>query len=189
MSNGTTLRELLTTLDEGHEGSDVSINDILTTFEARGFGSLLIIPSLLALVCPIPGIPTACGLFMALVAVQQVFGRTHPWLPERLRRVSIGADRFHRLVVRIDPWAGRLEYLFKPRLLFMDTSVARRVVAVLITLLSLSMAPLELLPFAAALPAGMLLLIALGMIARDGLIVLTALAVAIAGMLSMWLVL
>lgn len=184
MTQTTRLSELMTSLDDEHEGNDVSINDILKTFESRGFGPLLVIPSLLALVCPVPGIPTACGLFMALIAVQQVFGRAHPWLPERLRKVSIGADRFHRLVMRIQPWARRFEYLFKPRLTFMDTNAARRVVAVLITLLSLSMAPLELLPFAAALPAGMLLLIALGMIARDGLIMLIGLVVAVAGILS-----
>lgn len=181
MTETTRLSELMTSLDDEHEGNDVSINDILKTFESRGFGPLLVIPSLLALVCPVPGIPTACGLFMALIAIQQVFGRTHPWLPSRLREVSIGADRFHRMVVRIKPWAKRFEYLFKPRLEFINTNAARRVVAVLITLLSLSMAPLELLPFAAALPAGMLLLIALGMIARDGLVVLAGLVVAIVG--------
>ncbi|WP_456269997.1 exopolysaccharide biosynthesis protein [Kushneria sp. AK178] len=185
MSNGTTLRELLTSLDERHEGNDVSINDILTTFESRGFGPLLVIPAFLALVCPVPGIPTACGLFMALIAVQQVFGRTHPWLPKRLRDVSVDADRFHRTVVRIKPWARRLEYLFKPRLVFMDSSMAQRLIAVLVTLISLSMGPLELLPFAAALPSGVLLLIALGMTARDGLVILLSLLIAIAG--SLWL--
>lgn len=185
MSDTMTLRELLTSLDEEHQGNDVSIDDILKTFESRGFGPLLVIPSLLALVCPIPGIPTACGLFMALVSIQQAFGRKHPWLPKRLRHVSIGADRFHRMVVRVKPWAGRLEHLFRPRLVFMDTPAARRVIAILVTLLSLSMAPLELLPFAAALPSGMLLLIALGMIARDGLFMLIGLVIAVVGVL--WL--
>ncbi|REC95940.1 exopolysaccharide biosynthesis protein [Kushneria indalinina] len=185
MTQTTSLSELMTSLDEEHEGDDVSINDILKTFESRGFGPLLVIPSLLALVCPVPGIPTACGLFMALIAVQQVFGRSHPWLPERLRGVSIDADRFHRMVVRVKPWAKRFETLFKPRLEFMDTNTARRVVAVLVTLLSLSMAPLELLPFAAALPSGMLLLISLGMIARDGLVMLVGLVIAVVG--ALWL--
>jgi hypothetical protein len=39
-------------------------------------------------------------------------------------------------------------------------------------LLGLSMIPLELVPFAAAAPAGSVLLLALGLVARDGLLTL-----------------
>ncbi|MFC0269286.1 exopolysaccharide biosynthesis protein [Kushneria aurantia] len=181
MTDSDRLSGLLRMLDQRHHGNDISIDDILKTFASRGFGPMLVVPALLALICPIPGIPTACGLFMALVAIQQLFGRDYPWLPRRLRRVSIGEQRFHNAVERIAPRTDSVERLLKPRLTFVDSGLARRVIALLVVLLSLSMAPLELLPFAAALPAGMLLLIALGMIARDGLVILIGVVVATMG--------
>lgn len=181
MSGETRVSELLSSLKERQKGEKASVDDIVDTFESRGFGPLLIVPAILGMIAPIPGVPTVCGIFMALVAVQQLFGRTRPWLPERLRRASISAKRLDRTIERSLPWVRRLEKLLKPRLTFVASGKSQRAIALLVVLLSLSLAPLELLPFAAALPSAMLLFMALGMIARDGLVILASLGVALVG--------
>ncbi len=186
MADTTRLSELMTLLDEKHEGSDVSINDILTTFHSRSFGPLLVMPPLIALILPIFGLPTVCGIITALVAIQQVMGRSNPWLPKRIRHLSIDAQRYHRVVEKTRPWIQRLERLFRPRLSFMDNAVAYRLTALLIVLISLSIPFVEPLPLAPALPCSMLLLIALGMMVRDGLAMLIGLTVAVAGMISLF---
>lgn len=181
MSEDTRISELLDALKARPKGRKASVHDIVETFESRGFGPLLIVPAILGMIAPIPGVPTVCGIFMALVAVQQLFGRTKPWLPERLRRASIDAERLDHMIDRALPTVRRLEKLLKPRLTFVASGKSQRLIALLVVLLSLSLAPLELLPFAAALPSAMLLLIALGMIARDGLVMLVSLGVALVG--------
>ncbi|OHV12911.1 exopolysaccharide biosynthesis protein [Kushneria phosphatilytica] len=182
MSETEKLTELLESLDRNHSGDTVSIGDIVENFASRGFAPLLVVPAMLAMICPLPGVPTACGLFVALVAIQQVFGRRSPWLPRRLREVSIGQQRFHRAIEKARPFTTRLDRLLKPRLSFIDQPAVERIIAILVVLLGLSMAPLELVPFAAALPSATLLLIALGMVARDGLVMIIALGIAFIGL-------
>ncbi|REC95941.1 exopolysaccharide biosynthesis protein [Kushneria indalinina] len=189
MAETTRLSDLMTALDEKHEGSEVSLNDVLETFHSRSFGPLLVMPPLIALALPIFGLPTVCGIVTALVAIQQVMGRRNPWLPKRLRHLSINGQRFHRTVEKVNPWVKRLERLFRPRLAFMDNDVTHRVVALFIVLISLSIPFVEPLPMGPALPCAMLLLIALGMLMRDGLATLTGLIVAVAGMASLLLLL
>lgn len=189
MTETTRLSELMTSLDKEHEGDDVSLDDVLDTFHSRSFGPLLVIPPLVALALPIFGLPTICGIVTALVAIQQVMGRSNPWLPKRIRRLSINADRFHRMVEKVNPWVKRLERLFKPRLAFMDNDATRRVIALFIVLISLSIPFVEPLPMAPALPCAMLLLIALGMLMRDGLAMLIGLVVAVAGMTGLFFLL
>ncbi|WP_445618988.1 exopolysaccharide biosynthesis protein [Kushneria sp. Sum13] len=189
MAETTRLSELMTSLDKQHEGSEVSLDDLMTIFHSRSFGPLLVTPPLIALALPIFGLPTLCGVVMALVAIQQVMGRSNPWLPRRLRQLSINGQRFHRTVEKINPWVMRLERLFRPRLAFMDNEVIHRVVAMFIVLISLSIPFVEPLPMGPALPCAMLMLVALGMLMRDGLAVLIGLVVAVAGMASLLLLL
>ncbi|GHC18335.1 ABC transporter permease [Kushneria pakistanensis] len=189
MAQTQKLSDLLTSLDDEHEGSDVSINDILETFHSRSFGPLLVMPPLIALVLPVFGLPSVCGVITALVAIQLVMGRNNPWLPKRIRHLSIDGQRYHRVVEKAQPWVKRLERLFKPRLSFMNNAAAHRITALLIVLISLCIPFVEPLPLAPALPCSMLLLIALGMMARDGLVMLIGLTVALAGMISLFLML
>ncbi|WP_438767727.1 exopolysaccharide biosynthesis protein [Kushneria sp. TE3] len=187
MAETTRLSDLMTSLDEKHKGNEVSLNDVLETFHSRSFGPLLVIPPLIALALPIFGLPTVCGVVTALVAIQQVMGRNNPWLPKRLRHLSIDGQRFHRTVEKVNPWVKRLERLFRPRLDFMNNDATHRVIALFIVLISLSIPFVEPIPMAPALPSAMLLLIALGMLMRDGLAMLIGLVVAITGLAALFL--
>ncbi|WP_456269998.1 exopolysaccharide biosynthesis protein [Kushneria sp. AK178] len=189
MTETTRLSELMTSLDKEHEGDDVNLNDVLETFGSRSFGPLLVIPPLVALALPIFGLPTICGVVTALVAIQMVMGQNSPWLPRRLRQLSIDGQRFHRTVEKLNPWVRRLEKLFRPRLGFMNNEMTRRITALFIVLISLSIPFVEPLPMAPALPCAMLLLVALGMLMRDGLAMLIGLVVAVAGMAGFFLLL
>jgi len=188
MAERMTLTQLLDGMDDANTGRTIHLQDIIDTFASRGFGPLLVAPALIAALPTgaIPGVPTLCGLFIATVAGQLALGKRSPWLPRRLRERGIDHDRLHAVVTRLRPWTQRFDRLLKVRLRALVNPVSRRLIAALAVLLGLSMMPLELLPFAAALPALAIVLMGLGLAAEDGLLMLFGLAVVMIGAFVIW---
>ncbi|NNC23304.1 exopolysaccharide biosynthesis protein [Salinisphaera sp. USBA-960] len=182
MSREVTLTLLVDDLE--HSGSDkaLTIDEVLTVIGERGFGPLVLIMALLVLLPTgaVPGVPTACGLCIVLIAGQLVVGKRRPWLPARLRRLSIDRMRYKQVAGRIKPWTRRVDRLVKPRLSMLTDGVMARLIGVVMVVVALCMPPLELLPFAAAGPAFGLVLTSLGLVGRDGLWVLIGLVPAVA---------
>ncbi|MCI0511474.1 hypothetical protein C8E00_10665 [Chromohalobacter marismortui] len=190
MESRIRLTELLETLDEANGGKTVRLQDVVETFRSRGFGPLIALPALIALLPTgaIPGVPSLCGMFIALVAVQQLCGRPSPWLPRRLRERGVSHAKLHRAIERARPWTVRIDKLLAQRLTILQQPAAYRFVAVIVMLLSLSMIPLELLPFAAAMPALAVTILGLGMAADDGLLLLIGLLVTLGmALCGVWL--
>ncbi|KXS36923.1 MAG: exopolysaccharide synthesis protein ExoD [Halomonadaceae bacterium T82-2] len=188
MAERMTLTQLLDGMDDANAGRTIHLQDIIDTFASRGFGPLLVAPALIAALPTgaIPGVPTLCGLFIATVAGQLALDKRSPWLPRRLRERGIDHDRLHAVVTRLRPWTQRFDRLLKVRLRALVNPVSRRLIALLAVLLGLSMMPLELLPFAAALPALAIVLMGLGLAAEDGLLMLFGLAVVMIGAFVIW---
>ena len=188
MAERMALTGLLDQLDGTDSGSKIRLQDIIDNFASRGFGPLLVLPALIALLPTgaIPGVPTLCGLFIATVASQLALGKRTPWLPRRLRERGFSHRRFHQAVARVRPWTQCFDRLLKPRLEFLTSPLMQRLVAVLSALLALSMIPLELLPFAAAIPALAIALLGLGLAAEDGLLIMAGLAVVALGAVVIW---
>jgi hypothetical protein len=88
-------------------------------------------------------------------------------LPDRLNRWSFDREGFGRLVAKISPWLVRLERMARPRFWPETYRLAERLAGVVAILLSLMiMLPI---PFANAVPAIAICLLALGISERDGL--------------------
>ena len=70
---------------------EVSLGDVVNKFESRGFGPLLLLPSLIALLPTgaIPGVPSICGVTLCIICLQIAFGDEHPWLPAVLKNRSL----------------------------------------------------------------------------------------------------
>lgn len=181
--DGITLTTLLDQLDRSNNRAELSVDDVMYAIGERGYAPLTLILALIAMLPTgaVPGVPTVCGVSIALVSVQLVFGKRYPWLPARLRRVSISHERYTKTADRIKPWARRLDRLVKPRLDTLVEGGAARAIGLLFVVLALCMPPLEILPFAAAAPAGAIALISLGLAGRDGLWVLLGLLPAALG--------
>lgn len=177
------LTGILEALDERVEKDTITLGDIVDTFSSRGFGPVVLLPGLIALLPTggIPGVPSFCGIFIALMAIQLVIGRRSPWLPNVISERGISHERWHRITDRAKPWTQRIDHLIKPRLEWLTGELAQRLLALLMVVLGLGMIPLELLPFAAALPALAIVSMALGLTAGDGLLMLIGLLVTVGG--------
>lgn len=183
MSDQVSLTLLIDELQDSSSGQTLTLDDVLSVVGERGFGPLILIISLIALLPTggVPGVPTACALCVVLLAGQLVAGKHRPWLPARLRRLAIDRHRYKRVAERIKPWTQRIDRLLKPRLVHLTDGWMVRVVGAAVLLIALCMPPLELVPFAAAGPAAALVLIGLGITARDGIWVLFGLVPAVIG--------
>ncbi|MCC4310005.1 exopolysaccharide biosynthesis protein [Alcanivorax marinus] len=178
------LTDILQELADRPDTRRLSLVTLVDTMQGRGFGPLLLVPALIVVLPTgaLPGVPTLCALLIVLVAGQLVVGRRVPWLPARLRRVDFDRDRFRAMVDKARPWTERLDRLLKPRLAWLTRWPFNRVGALACLLLAVAMIPLELVPFAAAIPALIILLYALALAAHDGVLAVLGLAAMIAAL-------
>ncbi|GAB3675288.1 exopolysaccharide biosynthesis protein [Salinisphaera aquimarina] len=178
MSEPTTLTALLQTLESDGEGPQLSLGEVVAVIGERGYGPLVLMLALIAALPTgaVPGVPSVCGISIALVSMQLVFGKRYPWLPARMRRLAIERQHYARVADRITPWTRRLDRLVRPRLHWFTHGLATRVIGLACVALGLCMIPLEVLPFAAAAPATGIAMMGLGLTGKDGFWVLAGLA-------------
>jgi len=178
----TGLRALLARLTEGHPDDILPLGILLRGLGHQSFGMLLLIATVPAFV-PIPGVGGAIGgPLVLLVGLQLLLGLKRPWLPQMIARRGPKRATLGKLKRAISPWMQRLERLVRPRLaLVLDhwsasvfTGLQLVVLAVLLAL------PI---PFTNVLFGLILLLYALSMLERDGVLMLAAWAAGLASIL------
>jgi hypothetical protein len=135
-----------------------------------------------ALPLPTGGATHVFEIIAALLALQLIFGRTTPWLPERWRRLELAGKRQQRFIAGLMRMIRRLERFSRPRLRWLFNHRLSNVVFGLLALggtLGAFLAP----PFTGldTLPALGVVLLSLGFLLEDILLVLVAIAVGLAG--------
>jgi hypothetical protein len=172
------LEGLLSELDKAANGDGprVSVQQIMDAVGHRSFGPLLLLAGLLGMtpVSAVPGAPSLIALITLLVASQLLIGRDSFWLPKILLRRSVNADSLHKTVRIAEKPARVVDRMVRPRLEVFTGPVADRLVALVCVILALAVPPLEFLPFVAFIPSAAIATFGLGLLARDGLLVLIA---------------
>lgn len=176
--NGLNLAGLLGKLRD-IDGETITLGDVLARIQDRGYGPLMLVPGLLALLPTgaIPGVPAVCGILIALIAAQLLFGLRSPWVPGRLKRFSFSRNKFAHAIGRVQPIAEHVDRYVYPRFGFLTQWPFNRILAGMCMLLGLSMIPVGLIPFAVAGPAAAIVLAALALSVRDGLLAILSIAV------------
>jgi hypothetical protein len=167
------LSDTLRSLIDGIDGATVSLRELMQSVGEQGLLLICALASLPFLIpVSIPGVSTVFGAAIILIGIA-VFLNRLPWLPKRIldRRLDTGKlvpalEKGLRIVSRIDGF-------LKPRWPAMTRgSAVNRINALAITAGGvLLLFPLGLVPFSNTLPAIAILLLATGMIQRDGLMV------------------
>jgi hypothetical protein len=167
-SNARTSQILLALASQ--PGERLTVREIMAVLQDRAFALLIVLLGLPNCLPMPPPIPLVCGLLLALVAIQIVFGREAPWLPRQLLNRSVARTDVERAVGRAMPAFRRLERISRPRMTFLDTPVAMRIMGAVVLVLALGLlfAP----PFVGQIPLGLAVcLVGLGLVERDGLVV------------------
>lgn len=168
-SDARRFSDVLEQLADGAEPR-LSLRELVNAFGERGFGALILVLSLLALLPWPPGGKAVFGLPIILLSIELALQRDEVWLPRWILRASVSRSAFGRGIRRIMRPVRFVENLTRPRLLFMTGEVADVFTGVVCVLLAMMMAlPI---PFGDMLPGVALALFALGMMQRDGVAVL-----------------
>lgn len=165
-----TVSQVLHTLSQQDPHSPISVGHIMDALGYRGFGMLLVVfCAIPALPIPAQGIATVLAIPVLLIALQIIIGKRTPWLPKWITRKTIAGKTFITAIEKLTPYLHFFERFTKPRLLYMTTSIGERFIGIFAFIFAISMAlPI---PFSNTVPSAGIVVMALGLIERDGLAV------------------
>lgn len=173
----------------------ISLQELATCHGQAAQGAWLI---LLALPCalPIPGTGTVLGMGLLILSWRMLYGHDLSQLPQRVGRFELSRDHAHKVLSALSRlhslagrwcrtrWSGLVDQLDKPS----GWSILPALVALMAVLIVLPI------PFGNVLPSMAVALLGLGLVHRDGLMVLLSAGMAtlatayVVGLgLSVWL--
>jgi hypothetical protein len=180
-------RALLDAFAVGDPDDVLSLRELLAGLDRRAFGMLLFIATLPAFI-PIPVGGAISGPLVILIGAQLLVGRHRPWLPDFIARRGPHRRALAAFERRFAPWLSRLEALIRPRL---PRLLANRGAAILTGLVLMLLGLLLSLPIPLTnyLFGALLLLFALALLERDGVLMIIAwiagiVAIVVFGVLS-----
>lgn len=183
------LQDMLDHIEHADAEQDrVSLGAVVQAIGARSFGPLLLLAGVLTLspLSGIPGMPTLMGVMVLLVSTQMLAGRSYFWLPAWLVRRSVSRSRLDKALGFMRRPARFIDRGLRPRMQPLVGPRGAWVIALVSTVLGLSMPPMEIVPFSVNGVGIILIVFGLALIGRDGLFALVAflLTFALAGVLG-----
>jgi hypothetical protein len=165
-------RALLDSFAVGNPDDLLCLRDLLAGLDKRAFGMLLFIATLPAFI-PIPIGGAISGPLVVLIGAQLLGGMRRPWLPDFIARRGPHRRALAAFERRFAPWLSRLEALIRPRL---PRLLANRGAAILTGLVLMLLGLLLSLPIPLTnyLFGALLLLFALALLERDGVLMIIA---------------
>lgn len=175
------LEAILDTAKIAVGGTETDLKTLVEAFGNRAFGPVMILCSLFLMtpIGAIPGLPAAFGLIIIVFALQLLFQREHPWMPDVLRRIKISDTKLEKTRKFITPFLRRIDNVIKFRLPLMTSGPAQIVTALISIILALTMIPLGVVPFGVLAPAFIIGLFGLGITARDGVLIILGFALSL----------
>jgi len=168
-TTNSTLIETLEAIAHDAPEDGLSLGDIRHRLDQSAFGALLIV---LAMPVSIPflyGVPQIVSVPMIALAAQMVMGRDEPWLPEKLAARMMSKSGLERTASGARKWFGWAERLARPRLQFLASKPAERVIGILLCVFCASI--LLPLPLTNTVPGIAVAIVGFGLLAKDGLLI------------------
>ncbi|MEQ8657009.1 MAG: exopolysaccharide biosynthesis protein [Hyphomicrobiales bacterium] len=156
----------------------LELGTLATALKERAFGLMILA---LALPCCLPFvylIPQIVALPILVLTGQMASGRHVPWLPEKLKTRDFDIAAMRTVVARGKKWFGWTEHISRPRLLALSGPRATRIVGALMMIPAASI--LVPLPSTNTVPGIGVTITSIGLIERDGLMILLGLLIGIA---------
>lgn len=166
------LSEQLEELRREFSGSRATVSEVIALLEGRAYTMLMIVLALpFAPPASVPGSSTPLGLIGAVVAAQLALNRL-PWLPQRVLAWRLPETFFTKLIPLTARIVRGLERVLHPRWpAWTETAGVRSIHLLTIMAAALLLALPILIPFTNMLPGWAILLLACGLLERDGLFI------------------
>ncbi len=157
--------------------SGLTLGEFMEALGERAFGVLLFAFAIPVCIPFLYGIPQVLSLPMMALAFQLAAGRGEPWMPEKFRARPMEKRGLQRMGRQARRWFGWIEAIARPRLLFLSGPTGERVVGAVFCLFCASI--LVPLPLTNSTPGLAVAIASLGLITRDGLLILLGLVLGI----------
>ena len=162
--------DLLIGLARASDTAEMTVGEVLDALSDRAFGVAMLVLALPVCIPFLYGVPQVLSLPMLLIAFQMVLGRHTLWMPERLRQRSFSRSEFEKVAVQAKRYLGWGEAIARPRLTILTGNGPERLFGLFMSAFCLSI--LTPLPLTNTTPGIAVAVMAIGMIERDGLLVL-----------------
>ncbi|MGN7661395.1 MAG: exopolysaccharide biosynthesis protein [Anaplasma sp.] len=166
----------------GGGGDRVTLHELKMILRDRGFGVLMLLFALpLSIPVPtVPGYTTILSIPLLLFSAQMLMGLSTPWLPAFLERKSVKREFLAAVVEKASPILKMMERWSRPRILVIFGKAGEKLIAFLCLLCAISISiPIPMTNF---IPAGGISAMALGMLTRDGVLVMLGVLVGCFGL-------
>ena len=167
------LSEELAMILREFEVETVTMREVIGLLHGRGYVLLIMLLALpFCTPVPLPGLSTPFGLIITIIGARLALG-AKPWLPARLLDTQLPPKVFAKVFALTRKIILAFERLLRPRLLWVTRSPRREqlhgVPVVICALMLLLPLPV---PFSNVIPAWGIILIAGGLLERDGVFIL-----------------
>jgi len=163
---------LLNTAAGVSKTSPKTIGDIIDILHERGFGILIFMFALpMALPLPVPpGMNLLFAVPLLFLTFQQILAKKSPWLPQSIAQRPVDPQKLSSMLNKSRPFLDKLSIIIRPRLGFMTQAYTTRFIGMFGVLFALCVCiPI---PMTNTVPSFAILLMALGILIRDGLAIM-----------------
>ena len=163
------------------EKGQSKLSEIISEFHANGFAIVLIffaLPIAIPLPYP-PGVTTLFGIPLILLSLQMMMGYKEVRLPKWVGDYVISNSSLTMVSKKAVPLLRKIEEYLKPRFALASSVYCEQLVGLVSVICAIAIAiPL---PMTNAIPAWGIVIMSLGLLKRDGLVVIAGFVVAIIG--------
>lgn len=152
----------------------------MAAMEGVGFGLAVMIFAFGILIPLPPPFPSLISVPLVIFSLQMMAGFKSPKLPQRFAKLTVKRSTLATLVRKASPYIRRVEGVLRPRLSFMTTPFAERIVGFFVFAFSTFI--LLPMPLSNFIPGFGILIIAFGLLGNDGLAVICGIVVGITGL-------
>lgn len=166
------INDILDNIKSSIDKKTSTLGALVDAMHERGFGILIFLFALpMAIPLPVPpGVNLLFSVPLLFLTFQQTYGAKSPWLPQSIRKRSINKEKLDKIIDGAKPWTNRLSIFLKPRLAFITHGYISHVIGVFGFLFALCVSiPV---PMTNTVPSFAILLMALGILMRDGLAII-----------------
>lgn len=188
--NGThALSDVLDRLEQSATGRKVTVEEVVEGLGHRSFAALMLVFSLISTspASAIPGITAIVAAINFILVVQLILGRDSVWLPRLVTRRKMDRETLCKGIRWLRKPVRFVERFLKPRLTVLLHRPLLWVPLLLILGLTLFMPFMEAVPTSGSLASAIIALFAAGLLTRDGVVVVAAMALLLMAPALVWM--
>lgn len=179
------LESLVNENGQNQQEDTISLDSIKNLLHERGFGVILAVVTIpLCVPIPVPpGYTTIFSIPVFFICVQMILGLNAPWLPKKLGQKKIKKSFLKMAIFKVTPILRKIEKFLKPRLTDIPPKYWEKFTGVASFILNIFVFLPIPLPLSNFLPGVAILIMAIGLIGRDGVMILIGFVIGIVGII------